>query len=178
MKKMRSISRPNLAIRHIKMRTLVWLLLAATLPAGLRAEEHDIELREVQQLVAETSFAVKLIVFKSTYDGCKSNAMNAYDAEVLRTVPGRPQEFNFCSQAKLELGAPYVVFVNRNDGSKEAVVAEDAVFLERIPGAYYRILPVSMVETFEGRELLMVGEKVEGFNSIVRFRVDDEALTR
>ena len=127
-------------------------------------------IRSVDELFAEALEIHTVLVTSANGDGCKTtriNGMVTYSGTVQKTYRGQNSErITFCGFSGIAINRIYVLAVEANAVSGQRVVSPDGIFIEQLPGEFYRQLSYESNERkVDGKDVLILGLKQTGLSS-------------
>jgi hypothetical protein len=132
-----------------------WLFIAG--PAAATPENGEI--RSVQQVVSQSTSLLKVNVHAVIAGGC--GKFDKYTVFVLHTFKGREdekREYDVCGYSGLSTAFTYIIGLEPNEAVDKEFFYPDAIFMERLPGEYYRAVSYqSNVYTAGDNEYLLAG---------------------
>jgi hypothetical protein len=127
-------------------------------------------IRQSQEVIEGSSSLLKIRVISITSLGCDGK-YDKYVAKPLVVYRGKEkalEPFEFCGYAGLNTATTYIVGLESNKPTDSPRLYPDAIFIERMPGDFYRALSYES-DKYDcgGKTLMVVGTKIIDFETLV-----------
>lgn len=156
-----------------KFFTFTFLLVASTCFATEFSPQLDY-IRPVDELLGDASHIDLILVEASSIDQCpfaKDDGLITYKGSIRKTYKSARQEkkITFCGYSGLSVNRSYVIAFQDYGSRKGLFFSPDAVFLQRLPSEFYRLLSFeSNLRTVEGTPTILSGRKVADLETLLR----------
>jgi hypothetical protein len=128
------------------------------------------EIRSVEQVVDQSSSVYQVGVDEIVTHGCGNFVK--YKVRVMRVFKGQAKEgstYDVCGYPGLSTAFSYIIGLEVNDAVNKQFFYPDAIFIERLPGEYYRAISYqSNVYTSGNDEYLLAGIGVPNLEDIIQ----------
>jgi hypothetical protein len=145
------------------------VLIILLLPLLAYAGEGGV-IRGVDEVVAEASSIYRVRIYSVDSDAC-GNKLTKYKGEIIEIFKGTltPRtKVKFCGYPGLSNVENYLLAFQRLDDEME-VVYPDAVFIERLPDEYYRVLSYeSNKYEVDGKKAMVLGFEQENLLDVIK----------